>query len=106
MASTVLNVRVDEALKRNFDEFCTSVGMNPSVAVNLFMRAVTREHRIPFEISNSKTFSDESATFHERQVKAVHEFISGVNAINNEPLGVEFDQIMSERVNITREIDL
>lgn len=51
MAQTTLSVRMDEEVKRQFDAFCASVGMNASVAVNLFAKAVLRERRIPFEIS-------------------------------------------------------
>jgi DNA-damage-inducible protein J len=50
MAQSTLNVRMDETVKKAFDTFCADVGMNASVAVNLFARAVLRERRIPFEI--------------------------------------------------------
>ena len=48
MSQTTLNVRIDEDVKRRFDEFCADVGMNASVAVNLFVKTVIREQRIPF----------------------------------------------------------
>lgn len=51
MGQTTLNVRMDEDLKRRFDSFCAEVGMNASVAVNLFVKTVIREQRIPFEIT-------------------------------------------------------
>ena len=51
MGQTTLSVRMDEEVKRRFDAFCVEVGMNASVAVNLFAKTVIREHRIPFEIS-------------------------------------------------------
>jgi DNA-damage-inducible protein J len=44
---------MDENIKRRFDAFCNDAGMNPSVAVNLFVRAVIREKRIPFEITGN-----------------------------------------------------
>lgn len=52
MAQSILSVRMDENLKKEFDEFCSEVGLNSSVAVNLFVRTVVREKRIPFEITN------------------------------------------------------
>ena len=51
MAQTTLSVRMDEQVKKQFDEFCNEVGMNASVAVNIFAKAVLRERKIPFEIS-------------------------------------------------------
>jgi len=50
MSQTVLSVRMDETVKRRFDAFCADAGMNASVAVNLFVRAVIREKKIPFDI--------------------------------------------------------
>ncbi|MGL5677260.1 MAG: type II toxin-antitoxin system RelB/DinJ family antitoxin [Cellulosilyticaceae bacterium] len=50
MAQTTLSVRMDENVKKQFDAFCNEVGMNASVAINLFAKAVLRERRIPFEI--------------------------------------------------------
>ncbi|MZQ99051.1 MAG: type II toxin-antitoxin system RelB/DinJ family antitoxin [Acidaminobacter sp.] len=51
MAQTTLSVRMDENIKKQFDAFCAEVGMNTSVAINLFAKAVLRERRIPFEIA-------------------------------------------------------
>ena len=52
MAQTSMNIRIDEDVKKEFDAFCLKVGINPSVAVNMFARAVIRERRIPFEITD------------------------------------------------------
>ena len=59
MAQTTLNVRIDEDVKKAFEEFCSAVGMNVSVAVNMFAKAVIREQRLPFEVSTqSPKFND------------------------------------------------
>ena len=52
MAQAVLNVRMDENVKKEFDDFCQKAGLNASVAINMFARAVLRERRIPFEITD------------------------------------------------------
>ena len=51
MAQVNLSIRMDENIKRRFDIFCADAGMNASVAVNMFARAVLREQRIPFRIA-------------------------------------------------------
>ena len=51
MAVSTFSVRMDEKLKSEFDMLCAQFGMNISVAINVFARAVVRERRIPFEIS-------------------------------------------------------
>ena len=57
MALSTITARVDEKDKMNFDAFCSSVGLNTSTAINLFVKAVLRQNRIPFEITqNSDPF--------------------------------------------------
>ena len=51
MESLVINVRVDANDKRRFESFCSDVGLNVSTAVNLFIKTVLKENKIPFEIS-------------------------------------------------------
>ena len=53
MALATLTARVDENDKTSFDTFCSNVGLNTSTAINLFVKAVLRENRIPFEITQS-----------------------------------------------------
>ena len=53
MEQTTLSIRMDADIKKRFDIFCADAGMNATVAVNMFARAVLREKRIPFEITGS-----------------------------------------------------
>ena len=50
MESLTLNVRVDANDKKNFEQFCSDVGLNVSTAINLFIKTVLREQKLPFEI--------------------------------------------------------
>lgn len=47
---TSMTIRVDEQLKKNFDVLCDQFGLSNTAALTLFMKAVVRERRIPFEI--------------------------------------------------------
>lgn len=47
---TSMTIRVDEQLKKNFDLLCDEFGLSNSAALNIFMKTVVRERRIPFEI--------------------------------------------------------
>ncbi len=51
MAQASLSVHMDEDLKKQFDGFCSDVGMNMSTAINIYVKKVVKERRIPFEIS-------------------------------------------------------
>lgn len=49
--TTNINIRMDAELKRQFERFCTDVGMTMTTAINVFAKKTVRENRIPFEIS-------------------------------------------------------
>ena len=51
MATTNVNIRMDADLKKQFEAFCTDMGMTMTTAINVFARNAVRENRIPFEIS-------------------------------------------------------
>jgi len=55
MADTTVSIRIDEDVKRKFEEFCNDVGMNMSVAVNMFIRASLKDKKIPFPIESNKS---------------------------------------------------
>ena len=56
MALATMTARVDEKDKVSFDSFCDSVGLTSSAAINLYVKAVLREKRIPFEIRMEDPF--------------------------------------------------
>ncbi len=60
MAQTTLNISIDEDVKKQFDSFCDEIGIDTTSAMNLFVKTVLREQRIPFEISlhNSDSLDD------------------------------------------------
>lgn len=47
---TNVGIRMDEELKKQFEECCAQLELTMTSAVNLFARAVVRERRIPFDI--------------------------------------------------------
>lgn len=49
-----LSVRLDPELKREADELLSSLGMNMTTAINLFLRQTVRDQAIPFSISMNK----------------------------------------------------
>ncbi len=76
MAQTTITARVDSSDKIKFDSFCSNVGINTSTAINMFVKAVLRENRIPFEITQtSDPFFSESNMAHVR--KSVQELRAG-----------------------------
>lgn len=54
MAQTNVNIRMDEATKVAFDQFCEEIGLSVSAAFNIFAKTVVREQRIPFELTTER----------------------------------------------------
>jgi len=52
MAQTTFSIRMDENLKKQFDELCAEFGMNVTTAFTIFAKAVVREREIPFKITS------------------------------------------------------
>lgn len=50
MAQATVSARIDSKDKERFDEFCNNVGLSASAAINMFIKSVINEHRIPFEV--------------------------------------------------------
>lgn len=75
MAQATITARVDESDKIRFDTFCSNVGLNTSAAINLFVKAVLRENRIPFDITYNPDpfFSDENLAYIEKSVRELRE---------------------------------
>lgn len=75
MAQSTITARVDEKDKVNFDAFCSNVGLNTSTAINLFVKAVLRENRIPFEIVQTADpfFSEANMAYVKKSVQELKE---------------------------------
>lgn len=54
MAQTSINIRIDEDLKKQAEFLFSEFGMNMTTAFTIFIKAVVREQKIPFEISMPK----------------------------------------------------
>ena len=58
MGQTTVNIRMDETLKKNMEQTCKELGMSMSTAFTIFAKKVTREQRIPFEVSVDPFYSE------------------------------------------------
>lgn len=62
MAQTNVNFRMDTELKKAMEETCRELGMNMTTAFIIFAKKMTREHRIPFEVSYDPFYSEKNIT--------------------------------------------
>lgn len=74
MSMVNLNIRIDNDVKKQFDEICENIGLSMSSAFNVFAKAVIRERRIPFELKEEDPFySNENISFLEKSKKQMDE---------------------------------
>ena len=60
MAQTTLTARIDPIDKKNFEAFCSTVGLTVSSAINLYVKAVLQKQKLPFEISADPFYNEEN----------------------------------------------
>ncbi len=58
MAQALINIRMDEELKRDFDNVCNELGMSMTTAITIFAKKMSREKRIPFDVSVDPFYTD------------------------------------------------
>ena len=86
MAQAVISFRVDAGLKKRMEDTCKNMGLSMSAAFTLFATKVTREQRIPFEISADPFYSDEHISMLEQRIDDIEH---GRNISQHELIEVE-----------------
>ena len=79
MALVTLTSRVEESDKASFEEFCSAVGITTSAAINMYVKVIVRDRKLPFEVSQENTWDDPfySRTNQEHLMKAVQQLKEG-----------------------------
>ena len=58
MAQAMVNFRMDSELKKNMEQVCKDMGMSMTTAFTIFATKVSREKRIPFEVTADPFYSE------------------------------------------------
>jgi len=58
MAQVLVNIRMDEDLKKSMEKTCRTLGLNMTTAFTIFAKKVSREQRIPFDVSVDPFYSE------------------------------------------------
>ncbi len=61
MEQSVFSFTIDKDLKSQFDLLCENFGITASTAINMLIKSVVREKKIPFEILDEKEITREKA---------------------------------------------
>ena len=68
MAQTMINFRIDENLKKEMEQICKEMGMSMTTAFTIFAKKVTKEKRIPFEITIDPFYSENNMKYLEKVI--------------------------------------
>jgi len=60
MAHNTISIRMDATLKQEFDSVCQELGLSMTTAITMLAKKMTREKRIPFDVSVDPFYSEEN----------------------------------------------
>lgn len=72
MEQAMVNFRMDAALKREMEATCREMGLSLTTAFTIFAKKVTRERRIPFEVSADPFYSESNRRHLRRGIAALN----------------------------------
>lgn len=67
-----INLRVDDEVKRGAERAFDDIGLSMSAAINVFLKKVARERRIPFELSADPFYSESNIRYLEKVVADIN----------------------------------
>ena len=68
MAQAMINFRIDENIKKEMEKICCEMGMSMTTAFTIFATKVTKEKRIPFEITADPFYSESNMRYLEKVI--------------------------------------
>lgn len=82
MAQTTLSVRMDDSLKSDFDKVCDELGLSMTTAITMLAKKMTREKRLPFEVSVDPFYSEENLARLRRSIAQMESTGGTVHEVN------------------------
>ncbi|BEP30214.1 type II toxin-antitoxin system RelB/DinJ family antitoxin [Helicovermis profundi] len=73
MSQTSISIRIDENLKKAMEQTCKELGMNMTTAFTIFAKKMSREHRIPFEVSVDPFYSASNLKSIDESIKQINQ---------------------------------
>ena len=73
MSMKLINIRMDEDLKKEMEIVCNDLGINITTAFTIFAKKLTREKRIPFSVSIDPFYSVENISALQNSINEIKE---------------------------------
>ena len=68
-----ISFRVDDEIKKKAERTFDDIGISMSAAINIYLKTVVRENRIPFELSADHFYSDENMSRLRESIRQVRD---------------------------------
>lgn len=81
-----ISLRVDDDVKRRAEQVCEEIGMSMSTAINIYLKKLGRERRIPFEVAADPFYSPENTMVLDKRIADIR---VGKNISEHELIEVE-----------------
>lgn len=72
MSQVLVNIRMDEELKKSMEQTCNELGINVTTAFTIFVKKMTREKRIPFEVSIDPFYCQNNLNAIDESIEQIH----------------------------------
>ena len=72
MSQTMVTIRMDDALKKSMEQTCQELGVSMTTAFTIFAKKMSREKRIPFEVSVDPFYSESNLAHLRRGAEALN----------------------------------
>ncbi len=66
-----ISLRIDDDVKRNAEQACADIGISMAAAINIYLKKLGNERRIPFEVSADPFYSRSNIRELEKRVSEV-----------------------------------
>ena len=96
MPMSVLQIRIEEDLKKQVSDLFESLGMDIPTAVRIFFKRALVENGIPFEVKGTPTYKGNDLLYYLNEAqKQAHE--NGVDNLTEEEIETEIKAARAER---------
>lgn len=68
-----ISFRVDDEIKKKAERTFDDIGISMPAAINIYLKTVVRENRIPFELSADPFYSDENMSRLRESIRQVRD---------------------------------
>ena len=65
---TMMNLRVDEKDKKDFNDLCNYLGLSMTTALNMFIKQSNREKRLSLDLNADLFYSDSNVRYLEKKL--------------------------------------